>query len=215
MTSPWAACRFATSPRPTARHSLSTTRRRCVHAVAKRRASSTTAWLLRRSRSCAARWPASPSKRVSASTSRPAGNWTSSCAAGVPASRVILHGNNKSHDELERALAVGVHRVIVDNFDEIDRLRALVSPDASPSLPRARDARRRGAHSRVRAHRPRGHQIRVLRGDGRRSPGDLDHCARCPASTVHGVHAHIGSPDLRRGRVPRDDDDPGRLHERR
>jgi len=29
--------------------------------------------------------------------------------SGVPASRVILHGNNKSHDELERALAAGVH----------------------------------------------------------------------------------------------------------
>src|ERR1035437_4433343 len=33
--------------------------------------------------------------------------------SGVPASRVILHGNNKSHDELERAIAVGVHRVVV------------------------------------------------------------------------------------------------------
>ena len=51
--------------------------------------------------------------------------------SGVPANRIIVHGNNKSHDELERALNVGVHRVIVDNFDEIERLRSLVSP-ASP-----------------------------------------------------------------------------------
>ena len=43
--------------------------------------------------------------------------------AGVPASRVIMHGNNKAHDELERAIAVGVHRLVVDNFDEIERLR--------------------------------------------------------------------------------------------
>jgi diaminopimelate decarboxylase len=48
--------------------------------------------------------------------------------SGVPASRIIMHGNNKSHDELERAISVGVHRVVVDNFDEIERLRSMVSP---------------------------------------------------------------------------------------
>ena len=50
--------------------------------------------------------------------------------SGVAASRVILHGNNKSHDELERAVAVGVHRIVVDSFDEIERLRSLVTPNS-------------------------------------------------------------------------------------
>ncbi len=46
-------------------------------------------------------------------------------AAGVPADRLVLHGNNKSLDELRRACTVGVHRIVVDSFDELDRLDAL------------------------------------------------------------------------------------------
>jgi diaminopimelate decarboxylase len=52
-------------------------------------------------------------------------------AAGVPASRLVLHGNNKSDAELERALAVGVGRIVVDSFDEIDRLTRLTATSGS------------------------------------------------------------------------------------
>lgn len=48
-------------------------------------------------------------------------------AAGVPASRCVLHGNNKSLDELRTALAAGIGRVVVDSFDELDRLDALAA----------------------------------------------------------------------------------------
>src|SRR5205085_11640333 len=47
-------------------------------------------------------------------------------AAGVPPERVVLHGNNKSEAELARAFDVGVGRIIVDSFDEIDRIAALL-----------------------------------------------------------------------------------------
>ena len=50
-------------------------------------------------------------------------------SAGVPPDRLVLHGNNKSDDELATALAVGVGRIVVDSFDEIDRLERLVSAD--------------------------------------------------------------------------------------
>ena len=43
-------------------------------------------------------------------------------AAGVPADRLIFHGNNKSLDELRYALEVGVDRIVVDSMDELDRL---------------------------------------------------------------------------------------------
>ncbi|HEX7096911.1 MAG TPA: diaminopimelate decarboxylase [Acidimicrobiales bacterium] len=46
-------------------------------------------------------------------------------AAGVPAERLILHGNNKSMDELRTAIKAGVGRIVVDSFDELDRLDAL------------------------------------------------------------------------------------------
>ena len=48
-------------------------------------------------------------------------------AAGVPGSALVLHGNNKSDDELAHAIAAGVGRIIVDSFDEIDRLGRLGS----------------------------------------------------------------------------------------
>ncbi|HYN94433.1 MAG TPA: diaminopimelate decarboxylase [Pilimelia sp.] len=46
-------------------------------------------------------------------------------AAGFPAERIGFHGNNKSVAELTRALDAGVGRIIVDSFQEIDRLTAL------------------------------------------------------------------------------------------
>ncbi|MYA86349.1 MAG: diaminopimelate decarboxylase [Acidimicrobiaceae bacterium] len=46
-------------------------------------------------------------------------------AAGVPADRLVLHGNNKSMGELREAVAAGVGRIVVDSFDELDRLDAL------------------------------------------------------------------------------------------
>ncbi len=48
-------------------------------------------------------------------------------AAGVPAERTVLHGNNKSVDELRLALEVGVGRIVVDSDDELDRIEALVA----------------------------------------------------------------------------------------
>jgi diaminopimelate decarboxylase len=48
-------------------------------------------------------------------------------SAGVPASRLILHGNNKSEVELASALEVGVGRIVIDSFDEIDRIERLLS----------------------------------------------------------------------------------------
>jgi diaminopimelate decarboxylase len=45
--------------------------------------------------------------------------------AGVPASSCVLHGNNKSLDELRMAIAAGIDHIVVDSFDEIDRIEKL------------------------------------------------------------------------------------------
>jgi diaminopimelate decarboxylase len=52
-------------------------------------------------------------------------------SAGVPADRLVLHGNNKSEEELSTALSLGVGRIVIDSFDEIDRLERLRSGDGS------------------------------------------------------------------------------------
>ena len=46
-------------------------------------------------------------------------------AAEFPPERMVLHGNNKSERELEHALEYGIGRIVVDSFDEINRLSAL------------------------------------------------------------------------------------------
>ncbi|MDE0067184.1 MAG: diaminopimelate decarboxylase [Acidimicrobiaceae bacterium] len=46
-------------------------------------------------------------------------------SAGVPADRLVMHGNNKSMSELTAALEAGVGRIVVDSFDELDRLDEL------------------------------------------------------------------------------------------
>ena len=50
-------------------------------------------------------------------------------AAGVPAERLVMHGNNKSATELSLAREVGVGRIVVDSFDELDRLETLHTID--------------------------------------------------------------------------------------
>ena len=69
-------------------------------------------------------------------------------AAGVPASACTLHGNNKSGVELHEAIEAEVRYIVVDSFDELDRL------DVARCRRRRADAAGRAAHH---AGRPRPH----------------------------------------------------------
>ena len=56
-------------------------------------------------------------------------------AAGVPGDRLVVHGNNKSMEEIELAVSVGAHRLVVDSFDELDRIeRVATAMGARPSV---------------------------------------------------------------------------------
>ncbi|NUP77442.1 MAG: diaminopimelate decarboxylase [Nonomuraea sp.] len=48
-------------------------------------------------------------------------------AGGMPPERVVFHGNNKSADELRRAVAWGIGCVVVDSFTEIARLAGIAA----------------------------------------------------------------------------------------
>ncbi|MDZ4179437.1 MAG: diaminopimelate decarboxylase [Coriobacteriia bacterium] len=47
--------------------------------------------------------------------------------AGFPMERVQMHGNNKTPAELAECLDAGIGRVVVDNFEEMERLSALAA----------------------------------------------------------------------------------------
>lgn len=50
---------------------------------------------------------------------------------GFPMERVSFHGNNKTEDELRLALQLGVGRIVLDNWQELERLTQLVSTPGS------------------------------------------------------------------------------------
>jgi diaminopimelate decarboxylase len=47
--------------------------------------------------------------------------------AGFPAERIGFHGNNKTVAEIREALSYGVGRIVVDSFQEIDRIAAVAA----------------------------------------------------------------------------------------
>ncbi|WP_282082585.1 diaminopimelate decarboxylase [Streptomyces tendae] len=55
------------------------------------------------------------------------GELRTAMAAGFPGERMVLHGNNKSAEELATALRHGVGRIVVDSFDELALLKQLVA----------------------------------------------------------------------------------------
>ncbi|MFE7352848.1 diaminopimelate decarboxylase [Streptomyces sp. NPDC057543] len=50
------------------------------------------------------------------------GELTCALDAGMPAERIAFHGNNKTVEEIERAVTVGVGRIVLDSFQEIARV---------------------------------------------------------------------------------------------
>ena len=47
-------------------------------------------------------------------------------AAGVKPSKILMHGNAKTDHEIEMAVEAGVGTIVIDNFDDIDRLERIV-----------------------------------------------------------------------------------------
>jgi len=114
-------------------------------------------------------------------------------SAGVPADRLVLHGNNKSTAELRTAMSEGIGRIIIDSFDEIDRIEALVA-EGLP-VPKALIRVTPG----VEAHT---HEfVRTGQDDSKfgfgLASGQADaavvRATASPAIDLVGLHAHIGS----------------------
>ena len=80
--------------------------------------------------------------------------------AGADPAKLVLHGNAKSDEELELAVEHGVGLVVVDNFDDIDRLERIVPAGASATVPGPGHPRRRGRHPRLSSDRPRRLEVR-------------------------------------------------------
>ncbi len=115
-------------------------------------------------------------------------------AAGVPASACTLHGNNKSIAELRMAIEAGVKHVIVDSFDEMDRIDALIA-DAAGEVPDAVLRITPGVSAYTHEFISTGQNdskfgFNLENGDAHRA---VDRARRSPSMNLVGVHCHIGS----------------------
>ena len=117
--------------------------------------------------------------------------------AGVPASGIALHGNNKSTAELRMAIAAGVGRIVVDSFDEIDRLEELQTEVRANgwTLPRLLVRVTPGVHVHTHEFIATGQDdskfgFNIGNGDAGRA---VERLSRSAAGDLAGVHCHIGS----------------------
>jgi diaminopimelate decarboxylase len=117
-------------------------------------------------------------------------------AAGVPGERLVLHGNNKSTAELTEAVEAGIGRIVVDSFDEIDRLEALVLAGAEPQvLVRVTPGVEAHTHEYVMTGQEDSKfGFSVASGAAAEA---VERLRKLPGLELVGVHAHIGSQIFR------------------
>jgi diaminopimelate decarboxylase len=114
-------------------------------------------------------------------------------AAGFPPERLVLHGNNKSADELRMARTAKVGRTVVDSFDELDRLDILHSEDGlAPSvLLRVTPGIEAHTHEYVKTGQDDSKfGFGLAAGDALRA---VERASASPSVDLVGLHAHIGS----------------------
>ena len=115
-------------------------------------------------------------------------------AAGVPADSCVFHGNNKSLAELRTAVTAGVRAVVVDSFDEMDRLDALAAEGIGPA-PDVLIRVTPGVHAHTHEFIATGQDdskfgFNLANGDAGRA---VDRARRSSSMRLVGTHCHIGS----------------------
>jgi diaminopimelate decarboxylase len=113
--------------------------------------------------------------------------------AGVPAERIGLHGNNKSPGELSRAVELGLGRIIVDSFHEIERLAAITRELGRTARVLVRVTAGVEAHTHeyiATAHEDQKFGFSISSGDALEAARRI-HAA--PGLDLLGLHSHIGS----------------------
>ncbi|WP_370291387.1 diaminopimelate decarboxylase [Nocardioides sp.] len=113
--------------------------------------------------------------------------------AGVDPARIGYHGNNKTVAELRRAVALGVGRVIVDSFDEIERIAMVAADTGTTARVMVRVTAGVEAHTHeyiATAHEDQKFGFSIAAGDAFEAARRI---AAAPGVELLGLHSHIGS----------------------
>jgi len=120
-----------------------------------------------------------------------AGELRFALAAGADPATIVMHGNAKSDEDIQAALDAGIGYIVVDGFDDIDRIERLARRPA-PVLLRVSPGVESATHA-------------ALATGGKRSkfgvpveqvPAAVARMRAVPAIDLRGLHAHIGSQIL-------------------
>ena len=118
------------------------------------------------------------------------GEIVTALAAGADPATLVLHGNAKTTEEIQLAVEAGVGSVVVDNFDDIDRLKAVLPRGVEQGcLVRVIPGVQASTHA---AHAT-GHEGSKF---GLSPPAAREAIARIEASDqlrLDGLHTHVGS----------------------
>ncbi|WP_153502803.1 diaminopimelate decarboxylase [Cumulibacter manganitolerans] len=113
--------------------------------------------------------------------------------SGFPAERLALHGNNKSAAELTAAVDARVGRIIVDSFDEIDRLAGIAAERGVVQPVQIRITVGVEAHTHefiATAHEDQKFGFSVSSGD---AAAAAERVLATDSLELLGLHSHIGS----------------------
>ena len=113
--------------------------------------------------------------------------------AGFPMERIGFHGNNKSRVELVRAVGLGVGRIIVDSFHEIERLAAIATELGATARVMIRVTAGVEAHTHeyiATAHEDQKFGFSITSGDALEAVRRVHDAA---GLELLGLHSHIGS----------------------
>jgi diaminopimelate decarboxylase len=122
------------------------------------------------------------------------GELATALTAGVDPARIYLHGNARTSEEFEQALAAGVGAIVLDSFDDIARLGQLTaagSPGQRPQRVLARIAPDVAGDTH--------HAISTGQADTKfgfsleEAPAAIDRLAGERGLELIGLHCHIGS----------------------
>ncbi len=112
-------------------------------------------------------------------------------SAGADPATFVLHGNAKTDRELEMAVAAGVGTVVIDNFDDIDRLERMV-PDVQAVLVRVMPSVNAATHDAIST----GHsnsKFGLSLSDAKRA---IERLRSSDRLRLDGLHVHVGSQIL-------------------
>jgi diaminopimelate decarboxylase len=111
--------------------------------------------------------------------------------AGADPSTIVMHGNAKTDDDIRAAIAARIGYIVVDGFDDIDRIEKL-APERVPVLLRVSPAIEVATHDALAT----GSAASKFGLPVDQVPDAISRMRSVPAIDLQGLHVHIGSQIL-------------------